>query len=158
MNDKKKHVQRGLRTIGRAIVVSGIILANTITPALPTLADVSAPTVTVSPTTISANATYTVTFNTTRQLGSGGSITIALPSDTGVQTGNVTNNVSVTTSSGTNLTANINGLDASGDNTTRTVVIKLNSTNSIIGGGSQVTVVLGSQIIKNPRNYGNYSL
>lgn len=144
------------KILGTCLTVVTVI-SSTMTAA-PVLADVSAPTVSVSPTTISNNSTYTITFNTTRQLSTGGNITIAFPSDTQIQTGNVTNNVSVTTSTGTNSTANINGLDASGDNATRTLVVKLNSANVQIRADSQVTVVLGSQIIKNPYKPGNYSL
>ena len=138
-----------------------MLVSMTIT-APPALANVSQPTVTISPSVVGNNTTYDIRFSVTRQLTQNGAITITFPAGTNVLDGNVTGNCTITASPG--LTggalgeANVTGLQFSGDNTSHRIVIGLNSTGNKIGEGSQIRVVLGSGVMRNPYATGSYTL
>lgn len=144
-----------IRLFFRILILIGFISASLVTFNSPALA-VIVPSVVVSPNIASSNASYTVVLNLERQLGTGGYITLTFPSRAEVQTGNVTYNVSVI-AAGLISTQNIT-VDAVGDNETRKIVIRLNSAGTILREGTEVTVNIGSQIVKNPSLYGHYSL
>ncbi len=147
------------KVLGTALTLA--VLAGTAVPLVPASA-LTTPVITVTPTTISNNATYDIRFTTTAQLTRNGTITITFPSDTGVLDSNVTWNCTIAASpgwiGGLWSDANVTGLQFTGDTAARTVIIGLNSTGNQIGEGAQVRVVLGSSVIRNPSRAGNYTL
>ncbi|MDO8715818.1 MAG: hypothetical protein Q7J73_03300 [Dehalococcoidales bacterium] len=148
------------KVLGMALTVA--ILTSMMVPLVPALANVSQPTITVSPVVVGNNATYDVRFAVTRQLTQNGSITITLPSGTGVFDGNVTGNCTITASpglmGGALSDANVTGSQFTGDNASHRIVIGLNSTGNQIGEGAQIRVVLGSGVMRNPSATGSYTL
>ena len=152
-----------------------VMLASTLLTAAPAMA-LTAPTVTVSGTTISGRGAYTITFTAGANLSSGGNryILVTFPAGTDLSTlGTWTGDPAFGSSVSLQVLAGINGGTHGGDNAAHgvafnatpsgaavpTLNITLNAT-STIGAGSLVGIVVGNATsnVTNPSAAGNYTL
>jgi hypothetical protein len=135
-----------MKKILSMLVALALVLSLSIV-ATPVLADVTSATVEVDPTTVNTKASYNITFNITKTLAIGGTVSIEFPSTTGVpptyQAGDIT--VNGTAISPGDISVSV-----------RTVTITLPIG---IGAPGPVTVIFKlSADITNPTTAGQYTL
>jgi nitrous oxidase accessory protein NosD len=143
------------------ILALGLSLVLTVALAAPVMADISQPSVSVDPDTISVDGGYTIGFDVNEHITEGDTITVTFPDDTAVPLGAITDFTIAATQGWQGvqwLDAEVDSVTAAGDDEELTVTFTLGTTDNI---GESATVrieILTAAGITNPSEPGDYTL